>query len=86
MCLMLLHQSAIAVVADQVRRGRLAQAAHAAWWPYASGSPTGQANTDNKAARRRCPPSLARIRAPLPRFASLSLRQGKAATHRSIAA
>ena len=70
----------------RARRGQLAQAARAAWWTYASASPTGQTDVGNKATQHHCPPSLARIRAPLPHFASLSPRQSKAAVHCAITA
>ena len=72
--------------APRARHGRPAQDVCAVWWPYAGAGPTSQADVGNKVARRRCPPSLTRIRAPLPRFASLSPRESKATTHRAIAA
>ena len=70
----------------RARRGQPAHATRAMWWPYNGAGPTGQANAGNKAARRCCPPSLARIRAPVPHFASLSPRQSKATPHRAITA
>ena len=69
-----------------MHRGQPAQATHAVWWLYTGAGPTGQADVGNKATRHHCPASLARIRAPLPHFASISLRQSKAATHRAITA
>ena len=72
--------NAMQSVADQP------QAVRTAWWPYATAGPTGQANVGNKAARCHFPPSLARIRAPLPHFASLSPCQSKATVHHAIAA
>ena len=62
--------SAASESAPRVHRGRPALAARIAWWPYASGGPTSQADAGNKAVLHRFPPSLARIRAPLPHFAS----------------
>ena len=58
--------------APRARRGRPAQAARTVWWLYANAGLTGQADVGNKVTQRRCPPSLARIRAPLPHLTSLS--------------